>query len=119
MNDDQRPPTLEDLSTRLRQARKAREPRKDSQTPTGNLGRALHLAIEMMAGLAAGGGIGWYLDRLLGTKPWLMVVFLFIGLAAGVRNVMRSVARLNEEIERQEKESADRTKSDRAGDDRG
>jgi ATP synthase protein I len=37
-----------------------------------------------------GAGIGWLLDRWLGISPWGLIVFLLLGFAAGVRNVMRS-----------------------------
>jgi ATP synthase protein I len=36
---------------------------------------------------------GMWLDRRLGTEPWLMLVFLVLGLVAGFRNVLRAVAR--------------------------
>lgn len=39
--------------------------------------------------MAAGVGIGWVLDYWLGTKPWLLVVFVFIGIGAGIRNALR------------------------------
>ena len=44
----------------------------------------------MIAGVAVGGFIGWALDRLFGTAPILMVVFLILGAAAGIMNVIRS-----------------------------
>ena len=37
-----------------------------------------------------GAGIGWLLDRWLGISPWGLIVFLLLGFAAGVLNVMRS-----------------------------
>jgi ATP synthase protein I len=37
-----------------------------------------------------GAGLGWLLDRWLGTKPWGLIVFLLLGFAAGVLNVMRA-----------------------------
>ncbi len=57
------------------------------------MGQALKLSTEMIAGVAVGGFIGWALDRWLGTAPILMVVFLFIGGAAGILNVVRSAMR--------------------------
>ena len=53
------------------------------------MGQALKLATELVAGVAVGGFIGWVLDRLSGTAPILMVVFLVLGGAAGILNVMR------------------------------
>jgi ATP synthase protein I len=54
------------------------------------MGQALKLATEMVAGVAVGGFIGWALDRLFGTAPFLMVVFLILGAAAGIMNVVRT-----------------------------
>jgi ATP synthase protein I len=118
MSQDERPPQLEEIDARLRRARKEHEPRDGLKTPTSNLGRAFHLTIEMAACLAVGGGIGWFLDKQLDTKPWLLIVFLIIGIAAGIRSVLRAIARMNAELERQEREKADLEKSERGGNDR-
>ena len=58
------------------------------------LGQALRLGVELVAGVAVGGFIGWALDRFLGTAPLLMVVFLGLGAAAGIMNVMRTAKRM-------------------------
>ena len=57
------------------------------------MGQALKLATDMIAGVAVGGFIGWALDRWLGTTPILLVVFLILGAAAGILNVIRSAQR--------------------------
>jgi len=46
---------------------------------------------ELLSGVLVGSAIGYFLDTLFDTKPWLMVVFLFLGGAAGVLNVYRFV----------------------------
>ena len=51
---------------------------------------AWRMVIELVAGLGIGFGIGYGLDALFGTTPWLMIVFIFVGLAAGVKTMMRS-----------------------------
>ena len=56
---------------------------------------ALRMTTEMVAALIVGGGIGWVLDRSLGTRPWLMVVFLVIGMAAGLVNIARTAQRIS------------------------
>lgn len=48
------------------------------------------MVIELVAGLGIGFGIGYGLDALFGTSPWLMIVFIFLGFAAGVKTMMRS-----------------------------
>ena len=87
-------PSLEDLGSRLRKARGGNESGNRSRLPGKRLGQALHLAIEMAAALAVGGGIGWLLDDWLGTRPWLFVVFLFVGIAAGTLNAFRAAQRM-------------------------
>lgn len=53
-------------------------------------GQALKLSSEFIAGVIVGGGLGWMIDRWLGTSPWGLIVFLLLGFGAGVLNVMRS-----------------------------
>lgn len=40
--------------------------------------------------MVVGGGLGWAIDKGLGTSPWGLIVFLLLGFAAGVYNVIRS-----------------------------
>ena len=51
---------------------------------------AWRMVIELVAGLGIGFGIGYGLDVLLGTSPWLMVVFVLLGFAAGVKTMVGS-----------------------------
>ena len=44
---------------------------------------------EFVAAIILGGAIGWGLDWLLSTKPWLLIVFFLLGTVAGVKNVIR------------------------------
>ena len=53
-------------------------------------GQALKLSSEFIAGVAVGAGLGWLIDRMAGTSPWGLIVFLLLGFAAGVLNVLRS-----------------------------
>ena len=92
--DDKPRPSLEDLGSRLRKARGDDAPDNRGRLPGTRLGQALHLAIEMAAALAVGGGLGWLLDGWLGTKPWLFVVFIFVGIAAGILNAFRAAQRM-------------------------
>ena len=58
--------------------------------PPGNaLGLALRVGVELVSALAIGLAIGWLLDAWLGTRPWLMLVFILLGGAAGILNVYR------------------------------
>ncbi len=55
---------------------------------------AVRVGVEMVGSVAVGVGIGWGLDRWLGTGPWLLVVFFFLGAAAGMLNVYRAIANI-------------------------
>ena len=54
------------------------------------IARGFRLSSELVAGVLVGAAIGWALDRWLGISPWGMIVFLLLGFAAGVLNVMRA-----------------------------
>lgn len=51
---------------------------------------AWRMVLELVTGLGIGFGIGYGLDQLFGSTPWLMIIFIFVGLAAGVKTMMRS-----------------------------
>jgi len=93
--------TDSDLSARLRQletqldrkrdAAPDREKRSEgSSSDYTALGRAFRMSTEFVAGVIAGGGLGWLFDRGLGTSPWGLIVFLMLGFAAGTFNVIRA-----------------------------
>jgi ATP synthase protein I len=63
------------------------------QGPTADasaIARGFRLSTEFLAGVLVGAGIGWLVDRWLGTLPWGTIVFLLFGFAAGVLNVVRA-----------------------------
>src|SRR5712692_4615110 len=80
------------LGERLNQKRPSRKveapsgPRSDPSA----LARGFRLSTELVAGVLVGAFIGWALDKWLGISPWGMIVFLLLGFAAGVINVMRA-----------------------------
>jgi ATP synthase protein I len=54
------------------------------------------MSTELVAGVLVGALIGWLLDRWLGISPWGLIVFLLLGFAAGVLNVMRAAGVVRE-----------------------
>ena len=56
------------------------------------MGIGLRVGVEMVSALIVGLAIGWGLDRWFGTKPILLLVFVTLGMAAGVLNVWRMFA---------------------------
>ena len=64
---------------------------KDSkQSSSSNIGVAFKLSTEMVAAVVVGTIIGFILDNWFGTKPWLILIFFFVGVIAGILNVVRS-----------------------------
>jgi ATP synthase protein I len=65
--------------------------KKDSkQSSSSNIGVAFKLSTEMVAAVVVGTIIGFILDNWFGTKPWLILIFFFVGVVAGILNVIRS-----------------------------
>ncbi len=91
---------LDTLGEQLAEAksRRATPPPPEPEARGAALGKALRLATELVAGVAVGGFIGWALDRLFGSAPFLMVVFLILGAAAGIMNVVRSAKAMQAEV---------------------
>src|SRR5262245_19317787 len=80
------------LGERLAQHQPSREsePVERAVAGTSGIARGFRLSAELVAGVLAGTFIGWLLDRWLGTSPLGLLVFLLLGFAAGVLNVMRA-----------------------------
>ena len=90
---------LDALGEKLGEAQGRQRPAHVEAPPSQGaaLGQALRLGVELVAGVAVGFFIGWGLDRLLGTAPFLMVAFLGLGAAAGILNVVRTAKRMQAE----------------------
>lgn len=90
----------EGLSKRLTQAQsRGRTPGEDVNARGAAYGQAFRVAAELVAGLVVGGGIGWFLDNAFNTKPILLALFLMLGFAAGLLNVVRSAKKMQAKAE--------------------
>ena len=89
---------LQRLGKRLAQANRSPEngsgPRQTADPSA--IARGFRLSTELVAGVLVGAVIGWLLDRWLGISPWGLIVFLLLGFAAGVLNVMRAAGIVRE-----------------------
>jgi len=120
-------PSREDLTARLDRARAARgmaESGKGARIPRdrdggkdNGLGFGFRVGVDLVSALAVGIGIGYGLDRWLGTKPWLLIVFFFLGAAAGVLNVYRALNGMGYAVgfRRPSAEQASRNRDDATG----
>ncbi len=71
-------------------------PGVDRATTASGYARGFRLSSEFVAGVLVGAGLGWLIDRWLGTSPWGLIVLLLLGFAAGVLNVMRAAGAIPE-----------------------
>ena len=98
---------LQQLEARIAAAKKAQEPgpRQDEHYSQAQL--AWRMVIELVSGLGIGFGMGYGLDHLFGTLPIFMVLFTMLGLAAGVKTMLRSAQEIQEKKLAEEAEKKD------------
>ena len=89
----------EDFKTRLKIAKSKikNHLNKDQEKRGTFMGNAFKLGTELVAAVAVGTIIGFILDTLFDTKPWLIIIFFFLGAAAGMLNVIRAANRMQKE----------------------
>ena len=87
---------FDDFKTRLKIAKsKIKQQLNNENEKRGSfMGTAFKLGTELVAAVAVGTIIGFILDSWLGTTPWLIVIFFFVGAAAGMLNVIRTAKRM-------------------------
>ena len=61
---------------------------------SSSIGAAFKLSTELVSAVAVGTIIGFILDNTFGTKPWLIIIFFFVGVVAGIINVIRSAKKM-------------------------
>ena len=89
----------EDFKTRLKIAKDQflKNEEKENKSKGLFMGSAFRLGTELVAAAVVGTIIGFILDNWFGTKPWLIIVFFFIGSAAGMLNITRAAKRMQKE----------------------
>jgi len=89
----------EDFKTRLKiaKSRIKKQVQSDSEKKGAFMGSAFKLGTELVAAVAVGTIIGFILDSWFDTKPWLIIIFFFLGAAAGILNVIRTASRMQKE----------------------
>jgi ATP synthase protein I len=82
---------LASIDERLRSIQQAEQVRTASthKKPEKGYSQGNRVLTELIAGLVGGSLLGWCFDRWLGTKPWLLLVMLFLGIAVAFRNIIR------------------------------
>ena len=92
-------PELKDFKTRLKiEKSKLKENSLSDSNKKGTfMGIAFKLGTELVASVGVGTIIGFILDNWFGTKPWLIIIFFFLGATAGMLNVIRAAKRMQKE----------------------
>mgnify|MGYP000609024319 CR=1 FL=1 len=88
--DPEHPPT-ESLERRLKAA-KEREAERTGSTQQGtdaNYRLGNRVLAELLGGIIGGLAIGWVIDLFAGTRPWGLLVMLFLGIIVAFRNIIR------------------------------
>ena len=89
----------DDFKTRLKLAKsKVKKQLEDNTEKRGSfMGSAFKLGTELVAAVAVGTIIGFILDSWFDTKPWLIIIFFFLGAAAGMLNVIRAANKMQKD----------------------
>jgi len=81
---------LKDLEDRISRVKGAQEPEETQKVDYSQAELAWRMVLELVVGILVGLGVGYGLDALFGTRPVLMILFIFFGLAAGIRTMLRT-----------------------------
>ena len=84
------------FKTRLKIAKNKVKLRKSSKSEesSSSMGAAFKMSTELVSAVVVGTIIGFILDNWFGTKPWLILIFFFVGVIAGIMNVIKSAKRM-------------------------
>ncbi len=84
------PEKLKELENRIARVRATNAPKPVKEEHHTMANMAWRMVIELVAGIAIGFGIGFGLDWLFGTMPIFLILFIGLGMAAGIRTMMRT-----------------------------
>ena len=84
------------FKTRLKIAKNKVKSRKSSKNTesSSSMGAAFKMSTELVSAVVVGTIIGFILDNWFGTKPWLILIFFFVGVITGIMNVIKSAKRM-------------------------
>ncbi len=68
------------------------------------MAQATRLVIDLVAGVIMGLAVGYFLDKWLDTTPLFIIAGLFMGMAAGVKNMLRSAELIDKKLNEQQKD---------------
>ena len=93
---------IADLDEKLGKVRAQRDAKANANLDAEMRGRGMaygmRMAAELVAAVIVGGSIGWGLDWVLGSRPWLFLLFFVLGFVAGILNLIRAYERMQREF---------------------
>jgi ATP synthase protein I len=104
-HDDDHAARMRALEERLARHRDQAEPPRHQESHYSQAQVAWRMVIELVAGLGIGFGVGYGLDTLFGTMPIFLIPFIFFGLAAGVKTMLRTAKEL--QVKQQAEQAGD------------
>ena len=93
---------LKEIAARLEIAKKniGKNKTMDRGSNAASLGKALKISTELVAAVVVGTTLGFILDNWFDTKPWLTISFFFMGVAAGILNVIKSAKNMHKNFKK-------------------
>ena len=93
---------FKEISTRLEIAKKKIKKKqiKNNGSNAVSLGKALKISTELIAAVVVGTTLGFILDNWFDTRPWLTISFFFMGVAAGILNVIKSAKNMHKNFKK-------------------
>jgi len=93
---------LKEISTRLEIAKKKikKKQAKNNGSNATSLGKALKISTELVAAVVVGTTLGFILDNWFDTRPWLTISFFFMGVTAGILNVIKSAKNMHKNLKK-------------------
>ena len=89
-----------ELGRKLESLKMQKTPESRKRDGGAAASQGFKVAVELVVGVCFGGVVGWSLDRYFETSgPWFLIVFVLLGFAAGMLNVIRMAQRLQAQVE--------------------
>ena len=88
---------IKELDSKIKNLSKKTRKVESESSSSSSLGIAMKLSSEMVAAVFVASLIGYYLDKWLETKPFLLIFFFFLGAVTGILNVVRTSKMINKD----------------------
>jgi F0F1-type ATP synthase assembly protein I len=80
-------PSIDELGEKIKKAKKASLEQDVKSSAPG----AMHIGIDLVAGVVGGSLVGYYIDKLVGTKGVFFIICFFLVIAGSVLNILRAI----------------------------